>query len=474
MKIKAIVALSTACLITSSALAAQIESKNVSAVATPMIAGSSANPNLPYIHAPFVFASPFLEGARSAYNASDLISNWSSINEDLAILQAQKKHANTLELMGVPYPDRPIISISGYVEGRVWGANDYNAPTRSDINLSNAELDVLAQMTPWASAFMALAYDNADQPTGPRYGYSNVYLSRAFLTIGNLDKIPLYATIGQLFVPFGRYSSNMISDPVTKTMARTKDRALVLGFYKNGLNITGYTFRGDSFEGKASGINNGGANVEYKFKAGSNFKGTVGTGYIYNIADAGGMQKTSGINPMIAAAKACKFVGFGSTPLGCYDKKASENLAHAVDAGDVYTKLEFGKIENGKFDLTGEYLSSLESFAQKDLMFNNHGAKPSALNLEASYHFLVKSKPMFLAAAYGQTQEALALALPQKSYVGTIGTSLFRSTVQKLEFRHELNYNYGDVASGGGQSGIITTTAKRVRNVGTFQIDVYF
>jgi hypothetical protein len=468
MKIKSILVLVIACGLTSSVLAVTKNSSvhpiskrsvisNAPVVPSAMaVSGDGSS----YFHAPFVFASPYLSGAKSEYNASDLITNWSSINEDLAILQAQKKHANALEAAGMAYPDRPIIAISGYVEGRALVADDYNTNVKSDINLSGAEFDVLAQMTPWASAYISMAYDNSSPIIGPRFDNSEVYLSRAFLTIGNLDKTPIYGTIGQFYVPFGSFSSDMILDSVTKILGRTEARALELGFYKSGLHAEIFVFRGDTDEDRFSGINNGGADLGYKFIIGDKFTATFGIGYIYNLADSIGMQMTGG-------AKNGNFVGFGGSSY--YSKDNSEDIVHAVAGGDVNAKIIYGGI-----NLIAEYISALESFDSNDLMFNGKGACPSALSVELAYRFDLMNKPAFIAATYGQTREALALNLPKESYVGTFGISLWKSTVQKLEYRHELNYGYGDYASGGNQPGYIYTTSERVRNIGMFQIDVFF
>lgn len=155
-----------------------------------------------YIYAPVVFASPYTSGVHAAYDASDLVTNWPSINEDLAILQQNKKHEDDLTKLGMPFPDRPVISLSGYVEGRVLAQNDWSSSTKSDIDLSGAELDILAAVSKWASAFVALSYDNSSPTTGARYSNSKIYLDRGFATIGNLNEFPVYGTIGQIYDPF--------------------------------------------------------------------------------------------------------------------------------------------------------------------------------------------------------------------------------------------------------------------------------
>jgi outer membrane murein-binding lipoprotein Lpp len=443
----------------------QTESKKdtpTDGVVTPGPVAIGETTNFPYYHAPFVFASPYLTGARSAYNASDLITSWPSIYEDLYILKAQKKHANALEAAGLPYPDRPIIAISGYVEGKAVYIDDYIPNIKSDIDLSGAELDILAQMTPWASAYMSIAYNSRSPDVGPRYSYSLVSLGRAFLTIGNLDISPIYGTIGQFYVPFGSYSSNMINSSVTKRLGRTLARAIELGFYSDtGIYGAIYTFKGDTDENRFGGINNAGANLIYKFELSQKFNATLGASYLYNLADSMGMQITGGYNNG-------NFVGFGGG-YPYYTRSSSEHIVHAVAGGDVFAKLSYDK-----FNLSAEYVSALKKFAITDLMFDGNGAKPRALSVEAAYYFDITSKPASLSVTYGQTEDALALNIPKESYVATFGISLWKSTVEKIEYRHELNYGFDDYAAGGNQPGYITVGNNRVRNIGMFQIDVYF
>lgn len=410
-----------------------------------------------YQYAPVIYASPYITGVDPAYDGSDLIINWSSINEDLALLKQRKRHEDILKQLGLPYPDRPIISLSGYLEARAFAQNTFQSATKSDIDLNEAKIDVTAEVGEWAHALVAIAYDRGSPSGGgARYSNSRIYLDRGLLTIGNLNKTPLYGTIGQYYVPFGIYSNYMIVDPMTKTMARTKARALELGFFKNGIYSAVYAFKGDSYvEGHDPAINNGGLNLGYKFTK-DKFTSDVGVSYIMNMADSRGMQSTGGS-------------GSNSTFNGFSSNGASEALQHQVPAGDAHATFTYGS-----YSLIAEYVSALRSFDIEDMMYNNQGATPSAFNIQAVYKFSPYNKPSFVSANYGQTWQALALNLPRQSLVATLGTSLWKCTVEKLEYRHELNYAYGDTASGGNLSGVITPTGSRIANIAMFQIDVFF
>jgi len=89
-----------------------------------------------------------------------------------------------------------------------------------------------------------------------------------------------------------------------------------------------------------------------------------------------------------------------------------------------------------------------------------------------SYSFQTFARPTAIAIGYGMTKDALALQLPAQRYSATLNTSIWRDTLQSLEFRHDVNYANSAFASGS------TVPAPAVSghsdNVVTAQFDVYF
>src|SRR3990170_2352658 len=95
-----------------------------------------------------------------------------------------------------------------------------------DVDLSNAELDIIGETGPWVTSAIIATYDNErlTGSTNTRVSNSRLRIDRGFITIGQLNKCPLYLTIGQIFAPFGRYSSNMITTTPTRSLGLFKDR----------------------------------------------------------------------------------------------------------------------------------------------------------------------------------------------------------------------------------------------------------
>ena len=149
------------------------------------------------------------------------------VNEDLNLLQQRKQIYNYLQQHGHAFSDTPVVNLSGKIESQIFHTNHFNNfqnNSATDIDLTGIELDTEILVNQWVTGLIAFVYDNTP-PTDMsprRIDNSRVLLERGFLTIGNLAKFPLYATMGQFYVPFGQYSSAMISDPFTKILGRTE------------------------------------------------------------------------------------------------------------------------------------------------------------------------------------------------------------------------------------------------------------
>lgn len=418
-----------------------------------------SNPaELPFdLHVPgrsFVSIGPYT-GLPYSYSGSNLIINSPSVNTDVQLLNTRRQITRRLnETVGNLSSDaHPHLLLSGIVEGQA-DIEKMGGNHSSDINLTNVSLDaILFGPSEWLLGFVELSYNSGNGPNGTlRVANSNMYLNKAFITIGNFACSPVYGTLGQYYVPFGTYSSVMVSDPFTKLLARTKARALTIGFQQQDVDNAFYGavfgFRGDA-QPHNNQVNNGGVNVGYKFNAGS-FSGNIGGGVIANLADSVGMQ-----------------LGMGSVG-GFANSVATEQLAHRVPAYDLRGTLSIGE----HIDIIGEYITAGKRFAMQDMSFNSHGAKPWALNLEASYSFkILDDKPSNIGVGIGRTGQALGLELPKSRYAAVFNTSLLQHTLQSVEFRRDRLYG-NDNASIAGMA--VPQGKKVYDNVLTVQFDYYF
>ncbi len=410
-----------------------------------------------YIAGTPVVTSPYT-GERPAFDGSDYIVNISSINRDIRLMEQRRRFYNAYKDIGYPPPRVPIIALSGKSEPVAVLNNSYNRDVNGDISLGSSELDVAAALNHYVEAFFSIAYDDSPPANGgPRVNNSAFNLNLGFVNIGDLDKTPFYFTAGQLFVPFGRYSSSMISSPLSLTLARTKTRSFIVGYKsqnETGPYAAAYTYVSET-DLNSSTI--GGFNLGYTF-GGSTFSGDIGAGYIGTIADAAGMQLT-GSRPYTT------FGGFASLTNG------SEAVGKAP-AVDIH-----GNISFSRYSLTAEWVSVTKPFSPLDLSFNGYGAKPQALQLEAGVTFRAFGKPASLAGSYQWTRDALALNLPEQRLSGVFNISIWKDTIESLEYRHDMDYGTYQFANGAAPPGVVnanTIGSGHTSDALIAQIGVYF
>lgn len=419
----------------------------------------------------FVSTGPYI-GVPLQYSGSNLIVNSPSVNQDVALLSLRKNINQRITALGLkPQDEHSHLLLSGTIEGQGIYKNIGGGANSSDIDLTNVGIDAyILGPSSWTSGLISLSYDNnIGAQTGSlsinsRSQNSRVFVNKAFIIVGDFLKSPFYGTLGQMYVPFGTYSSSLVSSTLTKLMFRTQARAALIGFQQqcdNGFLGSAFAFKGDSFVGATSRVNNGGFNLGYFFDRGF-LSGRVGGSYLVNVADSQGMQNT-GNGAVYVAPAVPLFGGFGGVA-----GTGNEQLKHRVPGYDVRGTLSIGK----SIDLLAEYITAINHFSVADLSVNGRGAKPQALDAEIAYTFQCFPVPTSVTFGYGKTRDALALGMPVQRYSLVLNTSIWRNTLESLEFRHDMNYPSGMVASG---SGVLAPRASgKTDNIVTAQFDIYF
>jgi hypothetical protein len=405
----------------------------------------------------YVTTGPYV-GVNIQFAGSNLIINSPSVNTDLQLLDIRKKILKQLNDLGtaVTNSDHSHLLFSGVIETQAGATKrEGHRHSSSDIDVTNVSLDAtIFGPSDWILGYIEFSYDGGSafesvyqSRSHYRTANSRVFVNKAFVTLGNLSCSPFYATFGQFYVPFGTYSTVMISEPLTKLLGRTKARAVELGFQQQAKSYwygSVYTFRGDSHVGSVSGINNGGINLGYKFN-GDKVSASLGGGVIANIADSGGMQ-------------------FGA------NFQDFERLVHRVPAYDLRATLSISE----HIDFLAEYVTASTRFNPNDLSFNNHGAKPRAFDIQGAYSFpLFDNKPSSIGIGYGASSQTAGMFMPLTRRYIVFNTSLLRNTLQSIEIRRDLEYAASDVAT--NANGFVVPPQSGKSNTGiTAQFDYYF
>lgn len=391
-------------------------------------------------------------GVPNYFDGRKLVVNAPSILEDYKLLERRQQQVKYYQKNDLGYAGHPRMIFSGEIEGAAQYRHDYTNNTDSDINLSTAAIDTYIEVNPWISGLIDISYDDADsQTTSNRVENANLFLDRAFLTVGNLNKTAFFSSIGQLDIPFGRYSSSMISSPLTEFVGKIKTRAITLGYRtgeENSPYANAFVYHGAA--NNSSNINDAGADVGYLMQI-NGVKADLGGSFVNNIADAKGFQGTGLSSP--------RFRGFDH----------DESLDHVVPGADVYGRLSFDKLT-----FLGEYVKALRHFASSNLSFDGHGAQPSAWQAEATYGFHVGQHPSSISVAYQGSQEALGINIPRARYSTVLQIALMRHTLLKMEFRHDLNYSSSKTAQGQGVQAYDPDHLGHSANAVTAELAMYF
>jgi len=313
------------------------------------------------------------------------------------------------------------VTLSGVVEVEASSAKDYDGADTSDITLATVALGLDAEISEWVNAHILLLYEEDD--TEP------MDLDEGTITIGNLGKFPLYLTTGKMYVPFGYFESNMISDPLTLELGETRESAALVGFEVSGFYGSFYAFNSDINEtGDDDTIASFGANAGYDYEN-DNMSLAIGADWINNIAAAD------------------IFKGyFGDAGITEVQDYPSGLTAHLT-------------VNYGPFMFIGEYLGALDAFDANELDFNGTGAEPSAWNLEVAYTREIKGKETTFAVGYQKSDEALALEFPEERILATIGVEILKYTSLALEYLHDEDYSVADGGTGNDANAVTVQLA---------------
>lgn len=361
----------------------------------------------PKYHADMITTSQTI-GLRSRYDGSDLVVSYSSMGPDVKLLK-QRRAFGSSPRHGLWRPD---IQFSGGIEGQAsW---DKTATTHSsDLDLTRFELDMLAEFNPWVGAMGALTYDNGMGTAVDRTKNSNISLKRAFVTLGQLKRTPWYASFGQMYMPFGRYSSLMLSSALTTQLGRITGRGAVLGYYgldaqDNGWLSTLFFMQGKTRPLSASSeIDQGGASVSFTHHLNGKQHIQLGAGVVRNLADA------DHISDML------------------YAEESEDQLTRRVPGVDAYAIIGYAP-----WRLSVEYIKALKSLEADSTVYGRYGAIQVALD----YALGVRNMPSNLYFVYGHSRAASSFDMPKSNWAVGLYMHVWKNTLQALEYRYNRLY----------------------------------
>ena len=353
-----------------------------------------------------VASGPLLAGEAELMDEIRFLKERLKLLEDKIASQSVQPAQPAQPATSASWSDR--ITLSGVVEVEA-AYTDTDNDDESDITLATVELAVDTQVTDWVNVHALALFEEGEEN-------DHLIIDEGIITIGNSDVSPLYAAAGRMYVPFGNFESNMISDPLTLELGETRETAVQLGFESEGFYGSAFTANGDARENGNERIDYFGANLGFGKEAedGSGFD--LGISFVNSIADSDNLQDTV---------------------------TDADNLDDETPGIGAYATLR-----RGNFTLIGEYLGATEDFAAADLAFDGNGAEPESWNLEAGYDFKIANKEATFALAWQGTDEALALELPEDRYMAALSVSIFENTSLSFEWAHDEDYSRSNGGTG--------------------------
>ena len=313
------------------------------------------------------------------------------------------------------------LALSGLLEAEA-GYASLEDENESDVALATMELGLDAAVNDYVSGHFLLLWEEDD--TEP------VDLDEGFITLTGGPDCPASVSAGKMYVPFGRFESHMISDPLTLELAETSESAVMLGVEEKGFYGSVYLFNGDADEfDEDSHVDNYGAQAGFAVATDA-FNLDIGGSYINNITDSDGWEG------LLDDPEDEGNVG------GELDDYVGGVGAHAI-------------MSTGPFMFIAEYITALDEadFVNKDGSIRHTVEELSAWNAELGYSFALAGKPVTAAVAYQGSNDADEFLddgdeiLPETRLLGSIAVELYEATSLALEYYHD-EYENNDEAEG--------------------------
>ena len=133
------------------------------------------------------------------------------------------------------------VIFGGTLEALTFWSDNFDGVSESDIILDTAEIDFEIRVNDWSAGSLVFEYDDGQNFIFPTTEGDEVFVDRvnvrqAWITIGNPDKHPLFATLGRDVVPFGISTGDPVADvltiidPLTVDVFEMREDFILLGF----------------------------------------------------------------------------------------------------------------------------------------------------------------------------------------------------------------------------------------------------
>lgn len=307
--------------------------------------------------------------------------------------------------IGEQEADRSWLRVTGQMDIEAVLMRPHVGENSRGIGVAEAVVDVAADFSQGISAELQFLAEDTDIGAPENLpGAEDFRLEVATLTYTPATA-PCYATAGRDFLPFGRFHTNLVSDPLTLELGETIEFSWNVGYSWNGWSFSAFGFNGDD-DGKG---------------------GLAGYGAAFGYSNEG---ERTGIELNLAYTS---------------DLGYSENLlAHLATTGAQWEATPgwtaSAMLRTGRASLILEYLGSLEHFEPQVIDFAGRGARPTSWMVEAAYGFTLSGRDATAAVGYQVTGQSLALQLPKRRWLAVLRVHLADPVAVAIELARDRDY----------------------------------
>lgn len=278
---------------------------------------------------------------------------------------------------------------------------DFSGVDGQDIELATVEVGVEAQPTDRLSGHVLFLYEEG--------AGDEVVVDEATVSFALNDTLGL--TAGKEYVPFGRFETLVITDPLTLELGETNETVAQLDFGGPGWGGAVYAYSGDTTDAAGDAREGLGIGVDFEQDTWA-----IGGSLISNLGDSDLLQEVDGGGG--AGVLSDDVPGLGLHALGSF----------------------------GAVTLIAEHVRALDDFVAGDLGGAVAGdSQPTATNLEAGFEI---GGGWAIAGAYRMTDEAQFAGLPETMIAAAVSYQITDQVGIALEVNSKEDYDLSDGGTG--------------------------
>ena len=316
------------------------------------------------------------------------------------------------------------VELYGLIETEVSYTDPEEGDSETDAVVATVELGAAVTFNDWISGDVLLLFEEDEND-------DNIAVDNATVTLALPDS-PMALTLGRMYVPFGVFESNMVSDPLTLDFGETQETALLLAGEGEGVHGGVFLSNGSNSEDGDNRLDDFGAVIGFAGEG-------AGSEYGVDLAWMGDIGDTDMLGDTIS-------------------ENLEETKSEYTESPSGISASAYYRYDN--FVLLAEYIAATERFqagalrwsdilvpdpsAPSTQMAQMRGAEPSAWMIEAGFDFMMGTNQAVFAIGLQGTDEALGLDLPETRWLVSTSVELGENAGLAVEWAHDESYDMDD------------------------------